>query len=260
VVFLFIELSLPEITPVMQKIISYPLSVIYYLFFGLCLVIFHPIQWICLNLFGYQAHKKSVDYLNFLLVKCTNLLGTTYTFEHKERIPANVPVIFVANHQSMYDIVGIIWYLRRSHPKFVSKKELGKGIPSVSYNLRHGGSVLIDRKDPKQALPTIKSLADYIQKHQRAAVIFPEGTRSKTGVPKRFSENGLKILCKYAPSAYIVPISINNSWKMVRFGAFPMGLGNKLKFTIHEPIAVKDHSFQEIMEKTENAVVQGIKN
>ncbi|MBN9283390.1 MULTISPECIES: lysophospholipid acyltransferase family protein [Flavobacterium] len=244
----------------MQKIISYPLSVIYYLFFGLCLVIFHPIQWICLNLFGYQAHKKSVDYLNFLLVKCTNLLGTTYTFEHKERIPANVPVIFVANHQSMYDIVGIIWYLRRSHPKFVSKKELGKGIPSVSYNLRHGGSVLIDRKDPKQALPTIKSLADYIQKHQRAAVIFPEGTRSKTGVPKRFSENGLKILCKYAPSAYIVPISINNSWKMVRFGAFPMGLGNKLKFTIHEPIAVKDHSFQEIMEKTENAVVQGIKN
>ena len=244
----------------MQKIISYPLSVIYYLFFGLCLVIFHPIQWICLNLFGYQAHKKSVDYLNFLLVKCTNLLGTTYTFEHKERIPVNVPVIFVANHQSMYDIVGIIWYLRRSHPKFVSKKELGKGIPSVSYNLRHGGSVLIDRKDPKQALPTIKSLADYIQKHQRAAVIFPEGTRSKTGVPKRFSENGLKILCKYAPSAYIVPISINNSWKMVRFGAFPMGLGNKLKFTIHEPIAVKDHSFQEIMEKTENAVVQGIKN
>ncbi|GAA4762051.1 hypothetical protein GCM10023230_09170 [Flavobacterium hankyongi] len=150
--------------------------------------------------------------------------------------------------------------MRRSHPKFVSKKELGKGIPSVSYNLRHGGSVLIDRKDPKQALPAIKSLGEYIEKHNRAAVIFPEGTRSKTGVPKRFSENGLKILCKYAPSAYIVPISINNSWKMVRYGSFPMGLGNKLQFIIHEPMAIKGFSFNELMEKTESAVVSGIKN
>ncbi|HEX8014157.1 MAG TPA: 1-acyl-sn-glycerol-3-phosphate acyltransferase, partial [Flavobacterium sp.] len=29
----------------MQKIVSYPISVIYYLCFGLCLVVFHPIQW-----------------------------------------------------------------------------------------------------------------------------------------------------------------------------------------------------------------------
>ncbi|WP_313806167.1 lysophospholipid acyltransferase family protein [Flavobacterium sp.] len=244
----------------MQKIISYPISIIYYLAFGLCLVIFHPIQWICLNLFGYQAHKKSVDYLNFCLTKCTNLLGTTYHVQNANRIPKGVPIIFVANHQSLYDIVGIIWYLRRFHPKFVSKKELGKGIPSVSYNLRHGGSVLIDRKDPKQALPAIKSLGEYIEKHRRAAVIFPEGTRSKTGEPKRFSENGLKILCKYAPSAYVVPISINNSWKMVRYGQFPMGLGNRLQFTIHEPMAIKDFSFPELMEKTEKAVVEGIKN
>lgn len=244
----------------MQKIISYPISVVYYLAFGLCLIVFHPIQWVCFNLFGYQAHKKSVDYLNFFLTKCTNLLGTSYHFQHVNRIPKNVPIIFVANHQSLYDIVGIIWYLRRFHPKFVSKKELGKGIPSVSYNLRHGGSVLIDRKDPKQALPVIKGLGEYIEKHHRAAVIFPEGTRSKNGTPKRFSENGLKILCKYAPSAYVVPISINNSWKMARYGKFPMGLGNRLQFTIHEPIAIKDFSFPELMEKTENAVVQGIKN
>lgn len=244
----------------MQKLISYPISIVFYSAFALCLLVFHPIQWVCFNLFGYTSHKKSVDYLNFFLTKCTNILGTTYHFKHVNQIPKNVPIIFVANHQSLYDIVGIIWYLRAFHPKFVSKKELGRGIPSVSYNLRHGGSVLIDRKDPKQALPVIKGMGEYIEKHRRSAVIFPEGTRSKTGVPKRFSENGLKILCKYAPSAYIVPISINNSWKMVRFGQFPMGLGNRLEFTIHEPIAIKDFSFPELMEKTENAVVQGIKN
>ncbi|MEY4461466.1 MAG: hypothetical protein RLY98_6 [Bacteroidota bacterium] len=242
----------------MQKLISYPLSIIYYLCFGLCLVVFHPIQWVCFNIFGYQAHKKSVDVLNLFLVRCTNLLGTSYEFENTELIPKKVPVIFVANHQSLYDIVAMIWYLRDFHCKFVSKKELGKGIPSVSYNLNHGGSVLIDRKDPKQAIPVIKGLSEYIEKNTRSAVIFPEGTRSKTGKPKPFAQSGLKILCKYAPSAYVVPITINNSWKIVRFGAFPMGLGNRLKFTIHPPLQVSEHTFEEIVEKAEKAVVEGI--
>lgn len=243
----------------MEKIISYPISVLFYLCFGLTLVIFHPIQWVCFNVFGYEAHKKSVDYLNFFLVKCTNILGTSFTFKNRELIPKGVPIIFVANHQSLYDIVGMIWYLRAFHAKFVSKKELGKGIPSVSYNLRNGGSVLIDRKDPKQAIPVIKSLSQYIEQHKRSAVIFPEGTRSKNGKPKEFAQSGLKILCKFAPSAYVVPISINNSWKMVKFGAFPMGLGNKLEFIIHEPLAVKDFSFEELMEKTEKSIVQSLK-
>lgn len=242
----------------MQKLFSYPLSIIYYLCFGLFLVIFHPIQWFCFNVFGYQAHKKSVDYLNFFLVRCTNLLGTTYQFENTENIPKNAPIIFVANHQSLYDIIAIIWYFRAFHCKFVSKKELGKGIPSVSYNLNHGGSVLIDRKDTKQAIPLIKGLSEYIEKNTRSALIFPEGTRSRTGEPKSFAKSGLKILCKYAPSAYVVPITINNSWKMVRFGAFPMGLGNCLIFTIHQPLKVSDYSYEELFEKTESNIVKGI--
>ncbi len=243
----------------MQKLISYPISVIYYLCFGLCLVLFHPIQWVFLNVFGYQAHKKSVDYLNFLLLRCTNLVGTTYTFENRESIPKNVPLIFVSNHQSMYDIIAMIWYLRDFHAKFVSKAELGKGIPSVSYNLRHGGSVLIDRKDPKQAIPTIKGLGEYIEKHTRSAVIFPEGTRSKDGKPKEFAQTGLKILCKNAPSAFVIPITINNSWKMVKFGFFPLGLGNHLTFTIHKPLSVKEASIEDIMITTESVIVKAIK-
>lgn len=243
----------------MEKIISYPISVIYYLLFGLTLVIFHPIQWVCFNVFGYQAHKKSVDYMNFLFVRFTNLLGTSFKFENIESVPKNAPIIFVSNHQSMYDIIAMIWYLRSFHCKFVSKKELGKGIPSISFNLRHGGSVLIDRKDPKQAIPAIKGLADYISANNRSAVIFPEGTRSKTGKLKEFAQTGLKILCKNAPSAYVVPVSINNSWKVVKFGFFPLGLGNRLTFVLHKPLAVSEYSFDELMEKTESAVVKGIK-
>lgn len=243
----------------MSKVLSYPLSALAVLLFLLALIIFHPIQWICLKAGGYQAHKKSVDWLNFVLLKVGHILGATFTIKNREKVPVGVPVIFVANHQSLYDIAGIIWFLRKNHPKFVSKKELGKGIPSISFNLRHGGSVLIDRKDPKQAIPTIKTLSEYIEKHNRSAVIFPEGTRSKTGMPKEFASNGLKILCKYAPSAYVVPISINNSWKIFRYGSFPLGLGARITFTIHDAMAVRDYNFDEIMERTEAIIVSHIK-
>lgn len=243
----------------MQKLISYPLSFIVLILILLTLVIFHPIQWVCLNVFGYQAHKKSVDYLNFVLLQIVLILGSTFSFKNRERIPKGVPIIFVANHQSLYDIIAMIWFLRKFHPKFVSKKELAKGIPSVSFNLRHGGSVVIDRKDPRQAIPAIKRMAKYIETHIRSAVIFPEGTRSKDGTPKEFAQTGLKILCKDAPSAYIVPISINNSWELVKFGTFPYGLGNRITFVVHEAFAVKDFDFDEIMQKTEAAVVNGIK-
>ena len=242
----------------MQKLISYPLSVIYYLLFLLTLLIFHPIQWICFNWFGYDAHKKSVDILNFFLTLNTYILGTTYKVENLERLPQGVPIIVAANHQSLYDISGILWFMRKVHPKFISKIELGKGIPSISYNLNHGGSVLIDRKDAKQSLSAIKKMADYIETTKRTAVIFPEGTRSKNGQPGPFAENGLKILCKYAPSAYIVPVTINNSWKMTKWGSFPMGLGNRLTFIVHEPFAVKSIPFSEAFERVEKEVVEAI--
>ena len=227
--------------------------------FLLTIVIFHPIQWFCFNLFGYQAHKKSVDYLNFILLRIGHLLGTTYKVENRESIPKGVPIIFVANHQSLYDIIGIIWFLRKFHPKFVSKKELGKGIPSISYNLNHGGSVLIDRNDPKQAISVIKELSQYIQKTNRSAVIFPEGTRSKTGRPREFAKSGLKILCKYAPSAYVVPITINNSWKFVKFGFLPYGLGNRITFTVHNAIPVKDSDIDNLTDNVEEIIIQNIK-
>ena len=242
----------------MQKLISYPLSAIYYVLFGATLLFFHPVQWLCFNLFGYKAHKKSVDFLNFFLVLNTYVLGTRYKIENLDRLPEGVPIIIAANHQSLYDITTIIWFMRKIHPKFISKIELGKGIPSISYNLNHGGSVLIDRKDAKQSLLAIKGMGQYLEKTKRTAVIFPEGTRSRTGKPKRFAENGLKILCKYAPSAYVVPVTINNSWKMLKWGNFPLGLGNKIIITIHEPISVEETEFETLFEKTESAVISAI--
>ena len=243
----------------MQKIISYPLSVLYAIVFLFWLLIFHPVQLVCYHLFGYNAHRMSVAVLNFFLLRTSHILGTTYNLTGRENLPENKPLILVCNHQSMHDIIPIIWFLRKVHPKFISKKELGKGIPSVSLNLRIGGSILIDRKDGKQALTEIKKAGEYINSTNRSMVIFPEGTRSKTGKPKEFATNGLKMLYKNAPDAYFVPISINNSWKMNKFGQFPLGLGTKITFQIHKPLKISDYSFDEIFEKTEEIIKKHIK-
>jgi len=239
----------------MKKVISYPLSILFGFLFLTILCIFHALQYICFNVFGYKAHKKSVDMLSFCVLRILFVLVSTADVEIKGDLPEDKPLIFVSNHQGMYDIIGITWFLRHYHPKFVSKIELGKGIPSISYNLNHGGSVLIDRKDPKQALPALKRLAEYIEATNRSAVIFPEGTRSRNGEPGTFASSGLKMLCKYAPNAWVVPVTINNSWKVFRYGSFPFGIGNHLKFTIHPPIEIKSCDYNTLFEKTEKAIV-----
>jgi len=244
----------------MTKLLAYPLSVIYFLFFGLILLIFHPIQWVCFNVFGYNSHKKSVVILQFFLMRCLNILGTSFTFNNPHTIPTNLPLIVVANHQGLTDIPPIIWFLRKHHPKFISKIELGKGIPSVSYNLRHGGSVLIDRKNPRQAITALKKFAHYIDTTNYAAVIFPEGTRGRKGVPRKFQTSGLLTLFKEIPSAIIIPITINNSWKITPYGKFPMGLGTHITFMVHKPI--KNASFadkKKLINSIETTIVNHIK-
>ena len=245
----------------MIKLLSYPLSVIYYVFFGLVLVVLHPLQWLCFNLFGYQAHKKSVDFLQLCLMQCAHILGTRFSFNNPHNIDINRPLIIVANHQSLHDIYPLTWYMRKHHPKFISKIELGKGIPSVSYNLRHGGAALIDRKNPRQSLPALIKFGEYIESTKRAAVIFPEGTRSKNGTPKPFQTKGLEILFKKVPSALIVPITVNNSWKMLRYGNFPMGIGNHLKFTVHKPIELATFvDKQELINSIESTIKNHIEH
>lgn len=244
---------------VLKKILSYPLSVLFYFFFFLTLLVFHPIQWLSLKIGGYAAHKKSVDIFNFFLLRCLNILGTRFSIENPHNIPTDKPSIFVANHQGMYDIPPIIWYMRKHHPKFVSKKELGKGIPSISYNLRHGGNLLIDRKNGREALVKMSKFADYLNQHKRSAVIFPEGTRSRTGAPKKFAVQGLQMLFRKMPEANVVPVTINNSWKLFRHGSFPMGIGVHLIFKVHEPIPVSSDDPVSLAAVVERTIIADIK-
>lgn len=240
------------------KIVSYPFSALFYLLFGITIVIFHPIQWMCFNWGGYNAHKKCVDCLNWTLLRCLNVLGTTFHINIDTEIPTNVPIVIVSNHQSMWDIPPITWYLRKYHPKFISKVELGKGLPSISYNLRHGGSILIDRKNPRQAIVEMVKFSKYLQKFKRSGVIFPEGTRSKTGIPKSFRRNGLQTLFKKIPDGYVVPVTINNSWKLQRWGMFPIQIGVRLEMTAHPAIKIEGYDPEILIDKVEEIITSKI--
>ena len=240
-----------------MKIVSYIFSSIFGLVFYLILLIFHPLQWLGLKV-GYQAHKNVVDVLNWFLTRSLLLIGNTVHFKKHDTIPENTTIIFVANHQSLFDIPPMIWSLRKHHPKFVSKIELGKGIPSVSFNLKHGGAALINRKDPAQALRELENFGKRIHDNTWSAVIFPEGTRSRDGKPKKFSLNGIKMMVKYNPEAYIVPISINNSWRVYKYGKFPLGMFNRITVETHKPIPLKNADLETVFNEMETTIKEHI--
>lgn len=242
----------------MNKFLGYIFSPIHYLFFGFFVCLFHPIQWVCYNWGGQEAHKKSVDLLNFFLVSTYYLLGSSLSFKNPYQLPEQRPIVFISNHQSLYDIPPLIWFLRKYHAKFISKIELTKGIPSVSFNLKYGGGANIDRKDSKQAVVEILKLAERMKANNWSTVIFPEGTRSKDGKLKPFAIGGVATILKKAPNALIVPIVIRNSWKLVQYGSFPLSFGERMSWEVLEPLEPEGKSMEEIMNYAEESIKKAL--
>lgn len=238
----------------MRKFFGYILSPIHYLYFGLILLIFHPIQWMCLNWGGYGLHKRSVEILNRLLISSYYVLGNTVRFTNRQNLPTDRPIVFVSNHQSMYDIPPLIYNLRKHHGKFISKIELTKGLPSISYNLKHGGGANIDRKDSKQSIAEILKLANNMQKKRWSAFIFPEGTRARDGRMKPFNVGGIATILKKVPDALVVPIAINNSWKLVRYGFFPLNTFLAMSWEVLTPIEPQGRRAEDIVAEAEAAI------
>ncbi|MFD1769394.1 lysophospholipid acyltransferase family protein [Sphingobacterium suaedae] len=243
----------------MRKLIGFILSPIFYICFSLSLLLFHPLQWLCLKLGGYKAHKKSVDLLNGFLVACNYTLFNRTQFIDNKNIPAGRPIIFVANHQSTFDIPPMIYFLRRYHGKFISKIELAKaGIPSISFNLVHGGAANIDRKDAKQSIAEILKLANNMKTKNWSAFIFPEGTRTKTGKMKPFSVGGIATLLKKNPEALVVPIAIKGSYLMVRYGMFPLRPFTSMSWEVLDPINTSGLNVEEIVKYAEEVIKQRV--
>lgn len=243
----------------MRKITGYILTPIVAFLYFFVLIVFQPLQWFTYKVFGYSAHKKTVDILNLCLVSVLYLAGDTVSFTNKQQLPTDRPIIFLANHQSMFDIPPLIWFLRKYHAKFISKIELTRGIPSISFNLKYGGAANIDRKDPRQSIMEIAKLGTNMKEKNWSTVIFPEGTRSKDGRIKPFQSAGVATILKKCPNALLVPIAIKNSWKVVRYGYFPINTFINVTVEVLEPIEPEKRPVDELVKEAEDrirAVVQ----
>jgi 1-acyl-sn-glycerol-3-phosphate acyltransferase len=205
------------------------------LLFGLILLVFHPAQMAARH-FGNRAHAQVVAWLNGSILLSLAVTGARISRAGLGGLPPGRPLVIVSNHQSLYDIPLLAWSFRRHVPKFVAKRELGSGLPSISYNLRHGGSALVDRGDPRQALKAIAALGSRIARDGTAACIFPEGTRARDGVMGSFNPAGIAALLRAAPTALVVPVAIQGSWELARHAFRPVPFGVRLRLTALAPI------------------------
>lgn len=123
-----------------------------------------------------------------------------------ENVPKTGGVLFVANHQSNFDIPILIGHIPRDKG-FIAKLELLK-VPTFSRWMKYIGCIFIDRKDPRQSLSAINEAAEQL-KAGHSIVIFPEGTRSADGTIGPFKAGGLRLAIKAAVP--IVPVTISGS-------------------------------------------------
>ena len=93
-------------------------------------------------------------------------------------IPVQRPLVFACNHQSWFDIFQLAAALPGSL-RFVAKKELER-VPVMGRAMRKSGHVFIDRQNRERAFGAYEEAAEAIRAGI-SAVVFPEGTRSRTG-------------------------------------------------------------------------------
>jgi 1-acyl-sn-glycerol-3-phosphate acyltransferase len=219
----------------MARIRDWIFTVPFLLTFGITLLVFDVAQRVA-RLFGRRPHEYVVGVLQWALIHSFALCGTRLEVERSPHVRPHTPYLIIANHQSMFDvpIFGALFFT--NFPKYVSKKSLARWIPSISYNLRRGGNALIDRGDPAQAIGAIQELAAQVRERGVSAVIFPEGTRARHGALGKFRPRGTLALLEAAPDVAVVPVCIDQSWRLLRHNLMPVPFGTRVRVWIGDPI------------------------
>ena len=156
--------------------------------------------------------------------------GTPVQAEGLDRIPDR-PVVYAANHSSMFDI----WALAATLPgsvRMVAKQELAR-IPLLGRAMVTAGHLTIDRAHPARALEAYRRAAEIIR-GGTSALLFPEGTRSRTGelLPFKNAPFGLAI----AAQVPVVPVYVGNTFEIMPKGRLFLR-PRPIRIVIGEPIS-----------------------
>ena len=160
-----------------------------------------------IGLFSKSARNAYMKFMMMIVFSVINFLsGAKVTYIGFDRIPTDTPVLYVANHESFFDVLLTLTKLPGTIC-FIAKKAFGK-IPIFSQALMLYNTLFIDRDDIKQGLKTILQAIENV-KSGMSVFIFPEGTRSKDGRMNEFKEGSMKIAVK--SGCPIIPIAISNT-------------------------------------------------
>ncbi|KAG1365335.1 1-acyl-sn-glycerol-3-phosphate acyltransferase [Cocos nucifera] len=105
------------------------------------------------------------------------ILGNPITIEGSEF--SNTRAIYICNHASPVDIFLVMW-LTPTGTVGIAKKEI-IWYPLFGQLYVLANHLRIDRSNPTAAIESIKEVARMVVQKNLSLIIFPEGTRSKTG-------------------------------------------------------------------------------
>ena len=218
------------------SVLDFILTVIFGICFFILLLVWDLVQRVSYYCFGERALHRVDRTLNWLILTLLRITGASFESINPFVFPNTESHILVSNHQSMFDICMLHELVWQHTPRFISKKELGKWIPGISFNLRAGGQPLIDRSNAAEALSKIDQFGKRLNNESFSTIIFPEGTRARDGVLKKFKPSGLVTLLNNAPNVKVVIVVIDGSWRFQTYSCWPIPLGSKVRMEVIDVI------------------------
>ncbi|RDU23455.1 lysophospholipid acyltransferase family protein [Anaerosacchariphilus polymeriproducens] len=164
------------------------------------------IEWILGKFNKPASDMRSLRLVQWAFRLMLKIAGTQITVIGEENVPANEPVLYVANHSSYFDI--LLTYSRcPGLTGYIAKKSMEK-TPLLSNWMKRLHCLFLDRDNIKEGLKTILIGIEKV-KQGISICIFPEGTRNYEKELLPFKEGSLKIAEK--SGCAIIPIAITNS-------------------------------------------------
>lgn len=151
----------------------------FYLRVGLSLLGFvgASIYAIGLALIRRDRSRVAYDYAMAMVRLMRPPLGLEVEVSGRENLTRRRPCIYIANHQSAYD-VPVLAELHSPNTVIIGKKELAD-IPLFGWLYRVTGNILIDRANRANAVGRLREAEIAIRERGVSVWIFPEGTRGK---------------------------------------------------------------------------------
>ena len=174
---------------------------------------------------GYFAHGCARAW-SWLILATT---GVAVEVQGLDRVVHGRTYVFVANHQSIYDIPCLFWSIP-FQLRIIAKESLGR-FPVLGPHLKRTGHMLVDRKHPDRS--GILGWASRLTSNGLSLIIFPEGTRSRDGLLGKFK--GGSILLAMQAGLPLVPISVVGSRHVMKKGELTTRPGH-VTLIVHEPI------------------------